>query len=111
MEHNQIVDLLKAASAYDHRKPDQASVLAWGESARRGHWSFERALDAIHHHYAHSPDRIMPGHITAHMRSVPLRASDRSVDEALQLSVVAPATAEVRRRVIADFAARKAADS
>lgn len=103
MEQNQIVDLLKAASAYDNRKPDPASVMAWMEASRRGGWTFERALDAIHHHYANSPDRIMPAHITAHMRAVPLRTFDQTVDEALQLSEASPATATHRRRVIDEF--------
>lgn len=105
MHHDQIVDLLKAAAAYDNRKPDPASVLAWGEAARRGGWSYERALDAIHHHYTHSADRIMPGHITAHMRATPLRAFDRSVDEALSLSQAPPASAERRAELIAQVRA------
>ncbi len=109
MEQNQIIDLLKAASAYDNRKPDPASVLAWSEAARRGGWTFDRALDAIHHHYASSPDRIMPGHITAHMRATPLRAFDQTVDEALQLSGASPATAEARRRAIRRFTERMGA--
>jgi len=92
--------LLKAASAYDNRKPDHASVLAWAESARRGGWDFPRALDAIHHHYATSVDRIMPAHITAHHRVEALRPMDQSVAEALGAPVV-PASDERRAELLA----------
>lgn len=104
VDHNHIVALLKTASAYDNRKPDPASVLAWAEAAKRGHWTFERAKDAIHHHYANSTERIMPGHVTAHHRVPRLRASDVSVDEALQLAPV-PATAERRDELMTQIRA------
>lgn len=109
MNRDQIIDLLKCASAYDNRKPDHASVLAWEEAAKRGGWNFERALDAIHHHYANSTERIMPGHVTAHHRAARLRVSDVAVDEALQLAPV-PASAERRAELMAQVravAARK----
>lgn len=69
MTRDQIIDLLTAAAAYDNRRPDQTSIHAWAESARRGHWTFEQALDAIHEHYATSTDRIMPAHITRHVQT------------------------------------------
>lgn len=110
MHENEIINLLKAASAYDNRKPDPASVLAWSEAARRGGWTFERALDAIHSHYTNSADRIMPAHITAHCRATPIRAYDQTVDEALQLEPARKATQEARRRAIEAFARSKAMD-
>lgn len=69
MNDEQIRRLLVAAMAYDNRKmPGEANVLAWSEAARRGRWSFEAALDAIHAHYAESTDFLMPGHVTARIR-------------------------------------------
>lgn len=108
MDRDRIIDLLKTASAYDNRKPDHASVLAWTESAKRGGWTFDRALDAIHHHYANSAERIMPAHITAHHRAHPMRPSDQSVDEALQLSARHPASDERRAELMAEI--RRLAD-
>lgn len=100
MTTDEIVALLKTASAYDNRKPDYASVLAWAESAKRGRWTFDRAVDAIHHHYATSTDRIMPAHITAHHRAQALRPMDQSVVEALGAPVV-PASDERRAELMA----------
>lgn len=69
MNDEQIRRLLVAAMAYDNRKmPGEANVLAWSEAARRGRWSFEAALDAIHAHYAEDTAFLMPGHITARIR-------------------------------------------
>lgn len=107
MDRDRIIDLLKIASAYDNRKPDRASILAWEEASRRGRWNFDRAKDAIHHHYANSAERIMPGHITAHHRTMPMRADERSVDEALQLGQ-APASPERRAELMAQV--RRLAD-
>lgn len=100
MTTDEIVALLKTASAYDNRKPDYASVLAWAESAKRGRWTVDRAVDAIHHHYATSTDRIMPAHITAHHRVEALRPMDQSVAEALGAPVV-PASDECRAELLA----------
>ncbi|MFT4088276.1 MAG: hypothetical protein QM658_14220 [Gordonia sp. (in: high G+C Gram-positive bacteria)] len=108
MDENQIINLLKTASAYDNRRADPASVLAWAESARRGRWTYERALDAIHEHYANHAERIMPGHITAHHRANPLRPSDQSVDAALGLGEAPPASPERRAAFMAQI--RKLAD-
>lgn len=69
LDRNQIVDLLKVIVAYDGRSPGEADVLAWGEAANRGRWTFEAALDAIHEHYTFKTDWIKPGHVTEHIRS------------------------------------------
>lgn len=69
LDRNQIVDLLKVIVAYDGRSPGEADVLAWGEAANRGRWTFDGALDAIHDHYAFKTDWIKPGHVTEHIRS------------------------------------------
>lgn len=69
MNDEQIRRLLVAAMAYDNRKmPGEANVMAWSEAARRGRWTFESALDAIHAHYAEDTTFVMPGHVTARIR-------------------------------------------
>ena len=85
VDEQQIIDLLKVASAYDSRKPDHAAVLAWREAAGRARWTFPAALDAIHAHYAESAERIMPGHVTARLRAEVRRAFDQDVESALGL--------------------------
>lgn len=69
MNEIEVRRLLAAAMAYDNRKPGQAAVLAWGEAADRGRWSFEAALEAVHCHYAESTEFLMPGHITQRLRT------------------------------------------
>jgi hypothetical protein len=55
--------------AYDNRKPGDATVVAWMESARRGRWTFDAAREAILDHYATSTDYLRPGHITQYIRN------------------------------------------
>ncbi len=109
MNPNQIVDLLTAAAVYDRRTIGEADVAAWSEAARRGGWTYEAALDAIHEHGATSTAWLTPAHITQACAKN-RRPSDRSVDEALQLSS-APASAERRAELMAqirELADRKA---
>lgn len=69
MTEDQVRKLLVVAMSYDNRKmPGEANVMAWCEAARRGRWTFESALDAIHSHYAEDTAFLMPGHITARVR-------------------------------------------
>jgi hypothetical protein len=69
MNRDQVVQLLQVVTAYDNRKLDQVLVAAWNESATRGHWEFEPALNAVHDHYAGSTAWIMPGHVTERIKA------------------------------------------
>lgn len=106
MDEQQIIDLLKVASAYDSRKPDHAAVLAWREAAGRARWTFPAALDAIHAHYAESAERIMPGHVTARLRAEVRRAFDQDVESALGLPTGPPASAARRAELVAEVKRR-----
>lgn len=75
--------LLAVTMSYDNRKPSDAAVLAWGEAASRGRWTFEEAVEAVHEHYVRSNEFLMPAHITALVRS-------RRQDAAMREPVVAP---------------------
>lgn len=101
MNEDRIIDLLKVASAYDSRKPDREAILAWLEASRRACWNFHTALDAIHEHYAKSPERIMPGHITDHHRKLGGPGQPAPVSEVLALRGSSPASAEHRAEVMA----------
>lgn len=69
MNDQQIKALLGAAMAYDHRKPGEAMVSAWMESASRARWTYPEALEAIHAHYAEDTEYLKPGHITQRIRA------------------------------------------
>lgn len=70
LTREQVVDLLSVAAAYDSRKPNPDTVLAWTEAAGRGRWDYQGALTAIHEHYAESAEWIMPAHITTRLKAV-----------------------------------------
>lgn len=99
MTESEVRALLAAAMAYDNRKPGAANVAAWMEAARRGRWTFDAALEAIHEHYTKSPDFIMPGHVTTAVRArMQLPAPAREV---AQLAAAQPASEETRKRFAA----------
>ncbi|WP_157978650.1 MULTISPECIES: hypothetical protein [Nocardia] len=69
MTRDEVIALLAVANTYDDRKPSQALISAWSESAERAGWTLDAAKNAIHAHYAENTDRIMPGHITQHIKA------------------------------------------
>lgn len=69
LTESEVRRLLAVVMAYDNRKPGDAAVLAWAEAARRGGWTLDGALDAVHQHYSRSTEWIMPGHITETLRA------------------------------------------
>jgi hypothetical protein len=77
LTHDEVVDLLTAVSAYDNRKPNPASILAWGKAAEIGRWTLHEALDAVHAHFASDTDYLMPAHVGNRIR-------DKRQDEALR---------------------------
>lgn len=97
MTESEIKQLLAVAMAYDNRKPGEAAVLAWGEAAKRAGWTFERAMDAIHTHYARSTTFVMPGHITELIRS------RSSLPPRVELPPANPASEETRRKAMEEI--------
>lgn len=108
MNRDEIIDLLTAASAYDRRSVGEADVAAWSEAANRAGWTFPRALDALHEHFATSTAWLMPGHVTQLIRARAARPSDTPVDEVLSLPSAPPASPERRAELMAKI--RKLAD-
>jgi hypothetical protein len=74
---DEIRQLLAAVTAYDNRKVGGGMIAAWSEAARRGQWTYDEALDAVHAHYARQTSYAMPGHITEHIRAQRRAESDR----------------------------------
>lgn len=104
MTHDEVVDLLTAISAYDNRKANPASVLAWGKAAELGRWTLTEALDAVHAHFSESPDYLMPAHITARVKAARQDRALREENAALTAAPVDPAAAERIQQVIGDLA-------
>ena len=96
MTESEIKKLSALAMSYDNRRPGEANVAAWAEAADRGRWTFDAAVEAIHDHYAKSTAFLMPGHITAFVRSqVRFPAPAREV---ARLEGARPAVEETRLR-------------
>lgn len=106
MNRNEVIDLLTAASAYDRRTIGEGDVHAWSEAARRAGWTFPRALDALHDHYAKTSQWLMPGHITERLRLAARQPAPAG--EVLELDAAPPASAERRAELMAEI--RKLAD-
>ena len=73
MTPQEIINLLSVASAFDNRKPGEATVHAWLDSATRARWTYVEALEAIKDYYARTTDEkpwVMPSHITARIRAI-----------------------------------------
>ena len=108
MNRNQIIDLLTAASAYDRRTIGEGDVHAWSEAARRAGWTFERALDALHAHYAETSKWLMPGHITERMRLASRQPAPADEVLALDKPVASPERRAELMAQIRQLADRKA---
>ncbi|MCF3939929.1 hypothetical protein [Gordonia tangerina] len=106
MNRNEVIDLLTAASAYDRRTIGEGDVVAWSEAAHRAGWTFPKALDALHEHYAKTSQWLMPGHITERLRLVSRQPAP--VSDVLALDAAPPASAERRAELMAEI--RKLAD-
>jgi hypothetical protein len=87
LSHDEVVDLLTAISAYDNRKPNPASILAWGKAAEIGRWSLREALDAVHAHFAEDTDYLMPAHVGNRIRD---SRQDRALRETGRELTAAP---------------------
>ena len=105
LTQDQIVDLLTAISAYDNRKPNPASVMAWGKAAELGRWTLAEAFDAVHWHFASSTEYLMPAHITALVKAHRQDQAMRAEALALEAAPVDPVAAE-RVNIIVDELAK-----
>jgi hypothetical protein len=98
MTPQEIINLLTIAAAFDNRKPGQATVHAWLDSATRGRWTFDEAAEAIKDYYATTTDDkpwVMPSHITARIHAVRQDQEMRSTAKEL----ATPVDPRVRRLV------------
>lgn len=68
MTETEVIKLLAVITAYDRRTTGESELRAWSETARREHWTFEQARDAVQAHYAESTEWLMPAHVTRRIR-------------------------------------------
>lgn len=69
MTDEELRELYAVVMSYDNRKLSQANLMAWREQADRNRWTLAEAKEAVHQHYAESPDFLQPAHITAQIRA------------------------------------------
>ncbi|MCI2421488.1 hypothetical protein MOQ72_29045 [Saccharopolyspora sp. K220] len=64
LTQNEIVGVLKVATAYDGRQRGEADVMAWMDSAARAGWTYTEALEAVKEHFAFDGSWIGPAVVT-----------------------------------------------
>lgn len=68
MTHDDVVDVLAKAAAYDRRKVGEADVLAWHEIISR--WDRADALAAVTRHYTETSEWMMPADLVRHIKAL-----------------------------------------
>lgn len=106
LEH-EVRQILATAMAYDNRRPGEANIAAWTEAAERGRWTFADALEAVHEHYAKSPDFLMPAHVTAYIRQK-MRQPQPVAEAIAQLESAPPASEAARKKAMDEMFGRYA---
>lgn len=69
MSWDEVIDLLKIATVYDHRQRSEEDVVAWSHVAQLSGWSCEEAVRAMHEYFSTRTDFLLPGHIGAIIRA------------------------------------------
>lgn len=99
--------MLAIAMAYDNRKPGEANIAAWFTAADRGRWTYADAVEAVHDHYAKSPDFLMPAHVTAFVRAK-MRQPAPASEAVAHLEGARPASDETRQKAMEEMFGRYA---
>jgi hypothetical protein len=68
VNHEQVIDVLAKAAAFDNRKVGEVDVLAWHEVI--GRYDVSDALAAVTRHYTETRDRLMPADLMRHMKTI-----------------------------------------
>lgn len=106
LTNNQVVELLKAASGYDGRRPNDPARDAWAEQAKRGRWTYAEALEAIHDHYAETEKWIMPVVISAKIKEARRQRAEAERRATEAARTVDAAGQERVRTAVAEIAMR-----
>lgn len=69
LTQNEIVGVLKVATAYDGRQRGEADVIAWTDSAARAEWTYSEALEAVKDHFAFDGSWLSPATVTKRIQA------------------------------------------
>lgn len=64
LTQNEVVGVLKVATAYDGRQRGEADVMAWMDSSARAEWTYPEALEAVKDHFAFDGGFLTPAVVT-----------------------------------------------
>lgn len=103
MTWNEIVDVLKLATVYDHGQRDESDVMGWLHVAQISGWKADEAKTAVVKHFAVSDKYLMPAHVGDIIRAQ--RRQPMPLDLPA-LPPASPASQAHRRRLIAGLADR-----
>jgi hypothetical protein len=68
VNHEEVIDVLAKAAAFDNRKVGEVDVLAWHEVI--GRYEAGEALQAVTRHYGETRDRLMPADLIRHIKAI-----------------------------------------
>lgn len=68
MTHDEVIDLLSTAAAYDRRKVGKADVIAWHAAVKD--LDYLDAQDAVVGHYSENTDWLMPAHVRRRVKAI-----------------------------------------
>lgn len=77
MNHEEVIDVLAKAAAFDSRKVGEVDVLAWHEVI--GRYEVREALEAVTRHYSETRERLMPADLIKHIKAI--REEQRRVEK------------------------------
>ncbi len=100
---HEIVSLLRVVAFYDHRPVSAEVIKAFAMAAHLAEWTFPEAEQAVHRHYAFSPDYLKPGHITQILQAEREAAKRGSAPAYEPLPPANRSTEEGRRRARLEF--------
>ncbi len=114
MTQNEIVGLLKIASAYDGRERGQADIMAWGDAATRAEWTYAEAAEALKDHFAFDGAFLTPATVTKRLTAAREAAETARLQEIGQArraelesgQANSPARAETIRSAVDNLAGR-----
>ena len=69
LTQNEVIGVLKVATAYDGRQRGEADVMAWMDSAHRAEWTYAEALEAVKDHFAFDGGFLTPATVTKRVHS------------------------------------------
>ncbi|MBX9150037.1 hypothetical protein [Rhodococcus qingshengii] len=102
---DEINKILQLCQSYDMRNIDGIMQNSWFRAAQIAHWDRDQAAEAVRIHFATSTERIMPGHVTAIIKT--FKPTQPSMDELRSNGTVSdrPAVAAIANQAFRELQA------